>query len=191
MREIELKSVVDDWEGRQARLRAAGAQLVFAGTLIDKRYDTVDRSLDARDCVLRLRVQQDAEHVRTKLDWKGPTSYDAGYKVREEISLRVEDPAVAAELLERLGYVATLEIEREIVVYDLDGAVVRFERYPRMDDLVEVEGEPDAIERAVKALGMPRGGFTPDRLADFARRYEERTGEKAALRGREAAEGQR
>jgi predicted adenylyl cyclase CyaB len=191
MREIELKSVVDDWEGRQARLRDAGAQLVFSGALIDKRYDTVDRSLDGRDCVLRLRVQRDEERTRTKLDWKGPTSYDAGYKVREEISLRVEDPAVAAELLERLGYVVTLEIEREIVVYDLAGAVIRFERYPRMDDLVEVEGEPEAIERAVKALGMPRDGFTPDRLADFARRYEERIGKKAALCDRDAAEARR
>lgn len=182
MREIELKSVVDDWDGRQARAREAGAQLVFAGTLLDKRYDTVDRSLDARDCVLRLRVQQDAERTRTKLDWKGPTSYDAGYKVREEISLRVDDPAVAAELLERLGYVVTLEIEREIAVYELEGAVVRFERYPRMDDLVEVEGEPESIERAIRVLDMPRDGFTAERLAEFARRYEERTGEKAELR---------
>ena len=38
-----------------------------------------------------------------------------------------------------------LEIERVISQYELDGAIVRFEEYPRMDVLVEVEGGPDAI----------------------------------------------
>jgi hypothetical protein len=57
---------------------------------------------------------------------------------------------------------------------------VRFERYPRLDDLVEVEGDPAAIERAISALGMPRAGYTADRLADFVARFEARTGMRAA-----------
>ena len=59
--------------------------------------------------------------------------------------------------------------------------MIRFERYPRMDDLVEVEGARDAIEQAIAALGMPRAGFLTDRLPDFARRFEERTGARAAV----------
>jgi hypothetical protein len=50
-----------------------------------------------------------------------------------------------------------------------------------MDDLVEVEGEPEAIERAIAALGISRGAYTAERLTDFAMRYETRTGERAAL----------
>jgi len=47
---------------------------------------------------------------------------------------------------------------------------------------VEIEAQPDAIKRVVKALGTPRGGVTPGRLADFPRRYEERTrGEGGAV----------
>jgi hypothetical protein len=59
--------------------------------------------------------------------------------------------------------------------------MIRFERYPRMDDLVEVEGEPEDIERAIAVLGLPREGFNTDRLPDFVKRYEERTGERALI----------
>jgi hypothetical protein len=84
-------------------------------------------------------------------------------------------------MLTRLGYEVTVEIEREIAQYELEGATVRFERYPRLDDLVEVEGTPEQIERAIAAIGLPRDGFSSERLPDFVRRYEARTGERAAL----------
>jgi hypothetical protein len=73
------------------------------------------------------------------------------------------------------------EIDRRIVQYETEGAAVRFEFYPRMDTLVEVEGEPDAIERAIEALGMSRGEFTSDSLAAFVTRFERRTGVRAAV----------
>lgn len=185
MHEIELKSVVDDFEGRQARVRAAGARRVFAGRLEDLRYDTPDRALHERDHVLRLRRQTGSGKSAAWLEWKGPTEDASGYKVREEISMPVPDPDVVALLLERLGYVVTREIDRDIVIYNLHGATVRFERYPRMDDLVEVEGSPESIERAIAALGIARDDFTADRLPDFARRFEARTETRAALCERE------
>jgi hypothetical protein len=58
---------------------------------------------------------------------------------------------------------------------------VRFEEYPEMDALVEVEGEPEAIERVISLIGMPRTGFTSERLLDFMIRYEARTGRRAVL----------
>jgi len=97
----------------------------------------------------------------------------------------VNDALVA--MLERLGYEVTVAIERDIAQYTLFGATVRFERYPRLDDLVEVEGEPAQIERAIAALALPREGFTAERLPDFVRRYEARTGQRAALSHAELA----
>lgn len=185
MHEVEVKSVVDDFDGRQARVRAAGAHLVFAGRLEDRRYDTSEFALSERDHVLRLRRQRGSGETRAWLEWKGPTQSETGYKVREEISMPVPDPEVVALLLERLGYVVTREIDRDVVIYSLHGATVRFERYPRMDDLVEVEGSPDAIERAITALGIDRDSFTAERLVEFARRFEERTQTRAALCERE------
>ena len=54
-----------------------------------------------------------------------------------------------------------------------------------MDDLVEVEGPPNAIERAIAAIRLPRESFTAERLVEFVRRWQERTGESAALCDRE------
>lgn len=78
-----------------------------------------------------------------------------------------------------------MEIDREIAQYELGGATIRFERYPRMDVLVEVEGIPDAIEQAIAALGMLRGEFTAERLLSFVSRFERRTGVRSALCERE------
>jgi adenylate cyclase class IV len=181
MIEVELKCVVDDAARRRAAIEAAGATLTFEGRLADRRYDTHDHALAARDQVLRVR-EYDSDGARhAELDWKGPTQYESGYKVREELDVPVGEPAALAALLDRLGYVVTIAIDREIAQYDLGGAMIRFERYPRMDDLVEVEGTPEQIERAIAALGLAREGFTSERLPDFVRRYEARTGTTAAL----------
>jgi predicted adenylyl cyclase CyaB len=181
MLEVELKSVVDDVDRCRAAVERAGATLVYAGRLEDRRWDTYDRAMAARDHVLRVRVYRDGEQVRASLDWKGPTQRDGTYKLREELATAVTDPDALSEILERLGYEISIAIDREIVQYDLDGAMIRFERYPRMDDLVEVEGTPEQIERSIAVLGLGREGFTTDRLPDFVRRYEARTGSRAAI----------
>ena len=181
MREVELKSVVDDVDACRLRLESAGATLVYAGRLEDRRYDSAERRLAATDYVLRTRVYRSAGGVKAELGWKGPTMYQDGYKIREELGTPVSDPESLATILGHIGFVVTRAIDREIAQYELDGTVVRFERYPRMDLLVEVEGTPEGIERAVVALGLPREGFTSDRLPEFVRRFQERTGETAAL----------
>jgi adenylate cyclase class IV len=186
MREVELKGVVADPVAALVALKAAGAELVYMGRLEDRRYDTAERTLAARDHVLRLRVYREAGiERRALLDFKGPTGYADGYKVREEHSVGAQDAAELARILELLGYEVTREIDREIEQYTHHGATVRFERYPRMDVLVEVEGEPEAIERAIAAMRLARESFTTGRLPDFVRAYEARTGLRAAICDRE------
>lgn len=185
MLEVEVKAVLDDLDARRARIVSAGATEMFTGTMRDLRYDTADRALAAVDQVLRVRAYRGAAGETAQLDWKGATRIDSGLKTREELSTGVTDLSGLAAILGSLGYTVTREIQREVWVYELAGATVRLERYPRMDDLVEVEGTPAAIESAIGAIGMQRGEFTADRLPDFARRYEERTGQRAALCGSE------
>jgi adenylate cyclase class IV len=184
-REIELKSVVTDVEDRRRRLEAAGARMEFDGTLEDRKYDTSDGRLAAADQVLRVRTFTDERGGGAALEWKGPTRYEDGYKVRDEITANISDPAPVAAILERLGYAVIGEIDRRVAQYAYDGAVIRFEQYPRMDRLVEVEGPPDAIERAIDALGMDRDGFSADRLPAFMARFERRTGTRAAVNQRQ------
>lgn len=181
MIEVEVKAVVDDLAARRERLLAAGGREDFAGRMRDLRYDTPDRALAAVDHVLRVRVYAGPAGETAHMDWKGPTRIEGGLKAREEHTTSVSDVAGLTAILTSLGFVATREIEREVSMYRLGDATVRFERYPRMDDLVEVEGTPDAIERAIETLGMERSSFTAERLPDFARRFEARTGDRAAL----------
>lgn len=181
MRELELKAVVPDVDACRDRVMRGGGRLTEAGTLHDWRLDTADRALRSRDVVLRIREFRSGGATRASLDWKGAARFESGYKEREECSLGIAQAAAGASLLERLGFAVTFEIERHIEVFALHGATVRFERYARMDTLVEVEGEPGAIEQAIATLGIPREAFTTERLADFARRFEERTGERAAV----------
>lgn len=183
--EVELKSIVPDLAAARRRLEAAGARLVLEGRLEDRRYDDSARTLMLQDHVLRLRTLRDATGARATVDWKGPTRFEGGYKVREEISTAAADADVMARILERLGYEVIREIDRDVAQYELDGCVVRFETYPRLDVLVEVEGTPEAIERAIEALGLPRAGFSTDRLLAFAVRFESRTGQRAAMSFRE------
>ena len=191
MLEFELKSVVDDLEACRRRVESAGAVLRFSGRLEDRRYDTTERTLHGRDHVLRTRVRRMPGEgaVRATVDWKEPTAEKDGYKVREELTVGVESPETLARLLTNLGYAVTEAIDRDIWEYELEGATIRFGRYPRMDALVEVEGIPSAIEQAVTVTGLPRAGFTAERLSDFVRRFETRTGRRAALSDATVAAG--
>lgn len=187
MREVEVKGYAmsdAEAEASRRRLEAAGADLLYEGRLEDRRYDMPDKALALRDHVLRLRVYR-GERVTTSLDFKGPTGYADGFKVREELTVGADDPLALARILEAMGYVITREIDREIAQYTLAGATVRFERYPRMDILIEVEGTPEAIEAAIAVLELPRERFTAERLPDFVLKFESRTGERAALCDRE------
>ena len=188
MREVEVKSVVDDVAMRRQVVADGGGVLVFEGRLEDRRYDTADGALAGRDEVLRTRTYRDATaESRTSLEWKGPRTIEQGYRVREEQSVGAESLPMLEIILARLGYRVIKAIDRHIVQFEVHGAVVRFEQYPRMDDLVEVEGDPAAIERAITLLGMRRADFTGDSLATFASRYEKRTGTRAALSDDELA----
>jgi len=186
MREVELKAVVDDIAERRRKVENAGGKLSFEGRISDRRYDFPSGDLSSRDEVLRTRTYTGKSSTKTYLDWKGPTEFRDVYKVREEISTPVDDFAVLDAILHKLGLELVAEIDREIAQYALGGATIRFEIYPRMDALVEVEGEPNAIEAAIEAIGIPRGTFSNRRLADFVVDFEQRTGVRASISDRDS-----
>jgi predicted adenylyl cyclase CyaB len=175
--ELELKAVVHHPDAVRARLLAAGAVPRFIGRMCDLRYDRA-AELTSRDEVLRVRNFHHTDgRVESILAWKGPTTRSPeGYKLREEIELPISAAPAPGLLLGALGYRPVHAIDRDVEVYQLGAATARLETYPRMDVLLEVEGGPAAIERAVAASGIPRGEFTAESLAEFVRRFEERTG---------------
>jgi adenylate cyclase class IV len=183
--ELELKAVVPDPDALRLRLLAGGAELRFSGRMCDRRYERPGGELGLRDQVLRLRTFHRADgHATAILGWKGPVERSPeGYKRRAEIELPVTggDRGAPHALLTALGYEVVHAIDREVEVFELEGATLRIERYPRMDPLLEIEGSPVAIERAVATTGIPRAELTGDSLTEFVRRYELRSGRSAAL----------
>jgi adenylate cyclase class IV len=181
--EVELKAILSDPTTVRMRLRSVGAVLRFQGGMSDRRYDR-EGELTARYEVLRLRTfQPPAGRSEAVLGWKGPVRRSTqGYKERDEIELAIGngDKAPAA-FLAALGYSVVHAIDRWVEVFEMGGTVVRLEGYPRMDDLVEVEGEPETIERAIAVMGIPRSEFTADSLTEFVERYQARTGRLAVL----------
>lgn len=179
--ELELKAVVADPDDLLHRLEKEGAALLFRGTMEDRRYDR-GNELTARDEVLRTRVLTGESSRESVLGWKGPTRLSLeGYKLREELEYPVVNGAPADPLLLALGYSVVYTIHRDITVYRLGGATVRLERYPHMDVLVEIEGTPEDIERAIAVSGIPRDHFVADSLTEFVTRFERRTGERARI----------
>ena len=180
--ELELKAVVSDPEAFRRRLRAVGAVPRFMGRMTDLRYDRAGE-LTGRDEVLRVRIFHHPEGPEAILTWKGPTTRSPdGYKSREEMELPISRAAPdPGRLLAALGYQPVHAIEREVEVYRLGEATARLETYPRMDVLLEIEGAPSAIEHAIAASGIPRSAFSAESLAEFVRRFEERSGQPAVL----------
>jgi len=140
----------------------------------DVRFDRNDE-FTPRDEVVRLRTYIPVVgDPRAQLGWKGPTRRSPeGFKEREEreFDTRGGDPA---SFLGALGFVEVHAIDRFVEMYDVAGGVARLEWYPRMDVLIEVEGEPAAIERIIRTTGLPREGFTSEALTAFTTRYDVR-----------------
>ena len=182
--ELEVKARVSNVAALRRRLRRAGARLEFRGAMVDRRYDR-GSALTRRDEALRLRTYRPVGRgpVRAVLTWKGAASARAGgrYRHRLELELDVTDPGALHGVLTRLGFRVTEAIDRHVEVYRLGHSTLRLERYPRMDTLLEVEGTPAAIERAIAATGLAREEFRSESLPYFMRAYQRRTGRSPRL----------
>lgn len=188
--ELEVKAVITDPRAVRAALLRARAVRLFRGMMRDRRFDQ-DGRMSGRDEVLRVRVWDSAEpeHSRAEVAWKGPTTRSAsGYKQRQEIEYEAMDGTAAVQLIEALGYRVVEEIDRYVEVFELEGTTARLEWYPRMDVLMEIEGDATGIERLILLAGVPRAEWLSDSLTQFAARYAARMGHPALLAER-ALEG--
>jgi adenylate cyclase class IV len=180
--EIELKARIDDPDALRRALIEAGAELVYRGAMLDRRFDRKGR-LERRDEVVRLRVYHPSDRSPEwgVLGWKGPVHRRGEYRAREEWESRVDDPKAVLVTLRHMGYKICLRVDRAVEQFRLGDATVRIEWYPQMDVLAEVEGTPEGIERVIAATGLPRDAFLAESLPYFTAAYEQRTGRTARV----------
>ena len=182
MREVELKAVLDSWRDCRARLERAGATRMFAGRIEDRRFDTQDRSLAARDIVLRLRVYRGSDGARAELEFKGATELESGYKVREEIGSGVSDPddrrtnSRGARLHRHAR-----DRSRDRAVGDRTAPWCASSGIRAWTISWRWRESPRRSSARSRCSALRAASFTAERLTDFAMRYEARTGKRAAV----------
>lgn len=152
-REVELKFRCEDLDRARSKLRELGASLVKVVSQVDIYFQHPCRDFSKRDEALRLRVE---EGGATELTYKGPR--EAGVvKAREELSTVVGDPAAAAKILEKLGFLEVARVKKAREVYAVSGVEVALDTVEGLGTFVELEdkgGGLGELRRVAAELGV-------------------------------------
>ena len=147
--EIEVKFLVRDLAGLEARLQGLGASLsaerVFEANL---RFDTPGRDLTRERRVLRLRRDS-----RARLTYKGPSQPGMEVSSRQEIEFEVSDYGAARRLLKALGYEVSAMYEKYRASYHLENLEVVLDELP-YGNFAEIEGPGAGAIRAAAERPM-------------------------------------
>jgi adenylate cyclase class 2 len=175
--EVEVKLRFDSARDAVRTLEQSGADLVAPRAFEDNRvYDLPSGELRNTSRLLRLRRKGSV----FTLTFKAKVEGESRHKVYTEHETRVEDGEQAHLLLTALGYAPWYRYQKYRTVYLLDDVEVSVDETP-IGCFVELEGEPDAIDRLASRLG-----FTPERYIRDT--YHDLHAADAAARGTAAGD---
>jgi adenylate cyclase class 2 len=170
--EIEVKIKVESLAAVEQKLKAAGATLK-AGRVYERnvRYEDAGETFTPAARVLRLR-----QDTQVRLTYKEPHDpVGGGVWARTELEVTVSDFETADLLLQKLGFHAAWTYEKYRTTYELEGCEVVLDEMP-FGSFIEVEGEPDTIERALSALGLADAPRITASYSDLFFRVQARLG---------------
>ncbi len=149
--ETEAKFKVESLEPYIERVSQSGGEWLDELEQRDQFFDRADRSLRKADSGLRLRIEQGKKTNRTQLCFKGPRQ-KGQYKRREEIEFDISDEKMATMLLEALGFITTLVVEKKRRLAQLDSCHVCLDEVEGLGNFVEIEGpnETEIEQVAIK-----------------------------------------
>jgi len=154
--EIEAKIKVDSHDVVRARLGELGADRVGRVLESNHIFDNAERTLLAGGCGLRVRGCRllEGPPVSSSMTFKGPRQ-QSQLKIRDEITIEIDDADVGCELLMALGYVEFLYFEKRRESWRLDGCEVELDELPYLGFYVEIEGPNEQrIRKAFTSLGL-------------------------------------
>ena len=157
MKEVEVKIIEIDRGQVEAKLRSLGATKILDDAVDTLFFDFPDNSISKAKNLLRLRRVGDKITLTFKKFVEGDTA-----KVRVENEVAVSDLEITKSILQSLGLIPTLHMEKHRTSYLLpSGVEVDIDkytgRYSHIPTLLEIEGPDDAtIQAHVKLLGFKR-----------------------------------
>jgi adenylate cyclase class 2 len=179
-KETEIKLAVRDIKAFERKVKKLGGKPVKAGTSrvheLNVIFDTPDGGLAKHGQLLRIRTES-VQSVgkketprRVMLTFKQPAVRaldDDGsrFKIREETEVEVADAAMLRKIFEGLGLRGWFSYEKYRTTWKL-GAATRWAKdlLIELDEtpagvFVELEGSPEAIDKAAEALGYSRKDY--------------------------------
>lgn len=172
-REIEIKLAVAGVRDGRRRLREAGFR-VIKRRILEKNtlYDT--EGLDLRRSSRLLRVRQAGKN--SVLTFKG-TPEVGKHKNREEIETELADGHAMTAILERLGYSATFRYEKFRTEFSKakGKGVATLDETP-IGTYLELEGDPEWIDRTARTLGFEEKDYITASYARLFFEWRERNG---------------
>jgi len=168
--ESELKFRVAgraDHAALRAELRKRGAQLV--GQYKEENFRFTGPGKSTRRTTLRLRVLDGGPHG--VLTAKGPASFDAGVKSREETEIEIHDVHATLDMLDQLGFRVVWTYPKTRAMWMLDGVAVTLDVL-EFGWFVELEGPATALPEMARSLGLDPAKALQDSYSVMARKYQ-------------------
>lgn len=179
-RETEIKLKVEDAKAFERKLRKLGGKTVGAGEgrvhEFNTIFDTPDGGLAKHGQLLRIRTETPAAKgkasgaKRMVLTFKQPTvsgvsDEGARFKVREETETELTDSVALTKIFEGLGMRGWFSYEKYRTTWKLGAKekwakdlLIEVDETP-VATYVELEGPPEAIDRAAKMFGFARKDY--------------------------------
>ena len=162
MLEIELKIKVDALDPVRQRLNERNAQFCGKGHEHDIYYNAPHRDFGITDEAMRVRYTDN----HAVITYKGAKLKKYSLKAREELNTAVESGEVFEQILDRLGFVKTAEVNKWRENYRLGNAAIALDTVDELGTFVEVEimtelsgtdatGQINALAKEIGVSGEP------------------------------------
>jgi adenylate cyclase class 2 len=174
-RETEIKLAFPSPQDARRTLAGAGAHEAKARVFEDNvLFDREDRPLASRGCLLRLR----RAGSRAIVTFKGPVEGAHRHKVRTESEVEVGDADEMERILSGIGFRPVYRYQKYRTGFELAGVDIALDE-TAIGTYVELEGDPDAIDRVARALGKEPRDYLKETYRELQERHATSRGEVA------------
>jgi adenylate cyclase class 2 len=171
-REVEVKLGFDTVDQALSAVHSLGAEIVSERAFEDNvLYDRDVDPLVSSGKMLRLRRFRG----RSIVTYKEPVPGDHAYKVRDEAEIEISDPAELERIVAGLGFRPVYRYQKYRSCFRLGDLLLMVDETP-IGCFVELEGPPEAIDRAARALGRLPGDYVVETYHEIQERLARERG---------------